>query len=82
MLLYPLAALLVGMGLSGTMLVLLVTADRAARSERDLEDIASVIGTVSDFQIKPIRKKLGPAGARRAVGFAAGTALPLPGQAK
>ncbi len=79
-LIYPIAGVVVGMGLSLVLLVLLVAGDRTVRSETDLPTNARVLGAVP--QLKLNLKKL-PKGQRRdamrrAIGFVAGTALPAP----
>jgi hypothetical protein len=82
MLIYPLAALLVGLGLSGALLVLLVVGDRTAHAEEDLPSV-QVLGSVPHVKTTWIRKKtVGPESARRAVGYVAGTALPAPAGAR
>jgi capsular polysaccharide biosynthesis protein len=79
---YPIAALVVGLGLTGMLLVLLVASDRSVRSEQDLAPGIRVLGTVPMLQLKSIPKKLRSGATRRAIGAPAGMALPLPGGAK
>ena len=81
MLIYPVAGLLVGLGLSGILLVLLVAGDRSAHSEGELTGALRVVGTVPHVMVKDIPKKLAPDAARRAIGYVAGTGLPAPGGA-
>ncbi len=83
-LIFPIAGMVVGMGLSLVLLVLLVAADRSVRSESDLPNGARVLGAVPYLKLN--LKKM-PKGARRdamrrAIGFVAGTALPAPGGSK
>jgi uncharacterized protein involved in exopolysaccharide biosynthesis len=73
---YPAAGLVVGLGLSTTLLVLLIGADRSVRSETDLGTNARVLGTLPRLQVKRISKQAGSDLARRAIGFAAGAAVP------
>ncbi len=83
-LIFPIAGMVVGMGLSLVLLVLLVAADRSVRSESDLPTGARLLGAVPYLKLN--LKKL-PKGQRRdamrkAIGFVAGTALPAPGGSK
>jgi hypothetical protein len=81
-LIYPAAGLVVGMGLSATLLVLLVAADRTVRTEADLASVARVVGSVPRLRLKDGSKKKGALDAtRRAIGFPAG-ALMTPAGAK
>ncbi len=77
-LIYPIAALIVGLGLSSMLLVLLVASDRSIRSEADLAANVRVLGTVPMLQLKRLPKQLRSVGTRRAMGAVAGTALPAP----
>jgi hypothetical protein len=79
---YPIAALVVGLGLTGMLLVLMVASDRSVRSEQDLAPGLRVLGTVPTLQLKRVPKKLRSVATRRAIGAPAGMALPLPGGAK
>jgi capsular polysaccharide biosynthesis protein len=81
MLIYPLAALLVGVGISSALLVLLIVSDGTARSEEEL-GMARVLGSVPSIRVRDVPKKAGPNVARRAVGFPAGMALAAPGGTK
>jgi capsular polysaccharide biosynthesis protein len=81
-LVYPAAALLVGLGLSAALMVLLVAGDRTARSESDLAARARVVGVVPRLRLKRRIRRAGPDVTRRAVGYVAGTALPAPTGAK
>jgi hypothetical protein len=82
MLIYPLAALVAGLGLSAALLVVLVAGDRSVRSESDLAPGVRVLGVVPSFKLKRIPRKLRTVATRRAIGAAAGTALPAPVGAK
>jgi hypothetical protein len=76
---YPIAAEVIGLGLSGMLLVLLVTSDRSVRSELDLTAGGfRVLGTVPSLRLKRMPKQLRSVATRRAIGAAAGTALPSP----
>ncbi len=77
-LIYPVAALIVGLGLSTMLLVLLVASDRSIRSESDLTTNIRVLGTVPMLRLKRLPKELRGVGTRRAMGAVAGTALPAP----
>lgn len=82
MLIYPLAALLVGVGVSSALLVLLIMSDGSARSEDELLGTARVLGSVPEIRVRGVPKKSGPDVTRRAVGFPAGVALAAPGGTK
>jgi uncharacterized protein involved in exopolysaccharide biosynthesis len=81
-LIYPAAGLVAGLGISATVLVLLVASDRAVRSESDLAGLARVVGTVPQLRPAVGKRKRLPEDVRRAIGFAAGAALPMPTGAK
>jgi uncharacterized protein involved in exopolysaccharide biosynthesis len=76
MIIYPIAALAAGLGLSGVILILLVSADRSARSELDLGNTMRVLGSVPSLDVKRVPKKLRGVATRRAIGSPAGMALP------
>jgi hypothetical protein len=82
LLVFPAAALLVGIGLSAALLILLVAADRSVRSTADLAPTLRVVGVVPRLQLKRIPRRAGPDTTRRAIGFVAGTALPAPDGAR
>lgn len=79
-LIYPVAGMVVGMGLSLVLLVLLVAGDRTVRSEGDLPNGARVLGAVPHLKLnlKKVPKGDRRDAMRRAIGFVAGTALPAP----
>jgi len=79
-LVYPVAGMVVGLGLSLVLLVLLVAGDRTVRSEVDLPNGARVLGAVPHLKLnlKKVPKGQRRDAMRRAVGFVAGTALPAP----
>jgi hypothetical protein len=81
MVIYPVAALLVGVGVSSALLVLLIVSDGSARSEEELLGMARVLGSVPDIRVRDVPKHAGPNVTRRAVGFPAGMAL-APGGTK
>jgi uncharacterized protein involved in exopolysaccharide biosynthesis len=82
-LVFVLAALVIGLGISGTLLVLLVAGDRSVRRESDLQPPVRVLGVVPALRVKQrLPKPVRSAATRRAIGFAAGTALPAPKGAK
>ena len=78
MLLFPVAGLLVGFGISAGLLILLVATDRTGRTEGDLAPTAWVVGVVPPLDPKKMPRKAGPDVARRAIGFVVGAALPQP----
>ncbi|MBV8718301.1 MAG: hypothetical protein JO020_06565 [Chloroflexi bacterium] len=73
---YPIAALVSGLGLSALLLVLFVAADRSARDEADLAPGLRLLGAVPSLTVKRVPKKLRTVATRRAIGAAAGMALP------
>ena len=77
-LIFPVAGLAIGMALSMCMLVLLVASDRAVRTEDDLGSGVRVLGAVPRLKLIGKKRRGGPETARRAIGFAAGAALPAP----
>jgi uncharacterized protein involved in exopolysaccharide biosynthesis len=80
---YVAAALVVGLGLSGALLVLLVAGDRSVRRESDLQPPVRILGVVPALKLKQRLPKAARGSAtRRAIGFIAGTALPAPKGAK
>lgn len=76
-LIYPIAGLVVGLGLSTTLLVLLVAGDRTIRSESELAPLARMLGVVPRLQVDHLPERVGADTTRRAVGFAAGSVLPV-----
>jgi uncharacterized protein involved in exopolysaccharide biosynthesis len=82
MLIYPIAALLVGVGISGALLILLIVSDGTVRAEDELLSTTRVLGSVPEIRVRRVPKKAGPDVARRAIGFPAGMALAAPGGAK
>jgi hypothetical protein len=83
-LIFPIAGFAAGVVLAGILLVVLVAGDRAVRSEGDLPGSARVLGVMPHLKLKlrRIPKSARRDAMRRAVGFAAGTALPAPGGSK
>lgn len=83
LILLPVAAIVLGLGLSAMLLVLLVSGDRTAYSETDLATHrARVLGSVPYMRLArggSVSKSLRDgAVTRRAIGFVAGAALPAP----
>jgi uncharacterized protein involved in exopolysaccharide biosynthesis len=76
MIIYPIAALVAGLGIAGLLLVILVASDRSVRSELDLAPGLRSLGSVPLLQLKNVPKKLRSGATRRAIGAAAGMALP------
>jgi uncharacterized protein involved in exopolysaccharide biosynthesis len=82
MIIYPVAAAVVGLALSGMLLVLFVAADRSVRTETDLLPGLRVLGGIPNLDLKRVPKQLRPVATRRAIGAYAGAALPSPGGAR
>jgi uncharacterized protein involved in exopolysaccharide biosynthesis len=80
---YVAAALVLGLGISGMLLVLFVAGDRSIRRDADLQPPVRVLGTLPMLKLKRrLPKSLRPSATRRAIGFVAGAALPAPKGAK
>lgn len=79
---YPIAAAVAALGLSGLLLVLLVAGDRSTRDSADLAPGLRLLGTVPMLKVKRVPKQLRGVATRRAIGAVAGTALPAPGGAR
>jgi uncharacterized protein involved in exopolysaccharide biosynthesis len=77
-LIFPAAGLVVGLGLSVSLLVVLVVADRSVRTAHDLPPSARIAAVVPFLQLRKLPKQAGPHSIRRAMGFVAGGALPAP----
>lgn len=75
---FPVAGLLLGIGLSLGLLVLLVAGDRTVRGENDLSGMSRVVGIVPRLRVRRLPRFVGPDTTRRAIGFPAGAALPPP----
>ena len=74
----PVAALLVGLIGSTVLLVVILASDRSIRAETDLVPPVRVLGTVPNLKLKRLPKTERDAAIRRAMGFAAGSAVMLP----
>jgi uncharacterized protein involved in exopolysaccharide biosynthesis len=81
MMLAPIAGLLVGLILSGVVLVLLVATDRSLRTQTDLPEGSSILGALPVLRRKPLPRGAGPDDIRRAMGFVAGSAIQTARQA-
>jgi hypothetical protein len=80
---YPIAAAVIGLGLTAMLLVVLVASDRSARSESDLAPGLRVLGNVPSLTFKKrLSSGVGAAATRRAIGAVAGAALPAPNPAR
>ena len=80
---YIAAALVIGLGLSGVLLVILVAGDRTVRRDADLVPPVRILGVVPELKLKQrMPKPLKGMATRRAIGFVAGAALPAPKGAK
>jgi len=82
LIIYPIAAAIIGLGLTAMLLILLVASDRSVRSEQDLAPGMRTLGSIPMLQVKRGPKQLSGVATRRAIGALAGTALPLAGGAK
>ncbi|MGI9146806.1 MAG: hypothetical protein ACR2IK_09705 [Chloroflexota bacterium] len=76
---FPIAAAIAGLMLSGMLMVLLVASDRSVRSETDLAPGLRLLGSVPLLNLKNVPKKLRYGATRRAIGATAGMALPAVG---
>jgi uncharacterized protein involved in exopolysaccharide biosynthesis len=77
-LVFPLAGLVLGLALSATLLVLLVSGDRTARAQGDLMGNLHVVGVIPLFARKSLPKTMTGVTSRQMIGFVAGAALPAP----
>ena len=81
LIIFPTAALLVGLIVGAALLIILTVADRSARWPEDLDKVGKVIGIVPRMDVRVPRKALPTGATRKAIGFVAGTALPAPPKA-
>jgi hypothetical protein len=79
---YPIAAVIVGLGLSAMLLVLLLASDRSIRTEADLPQGLRALGSLPRLQLRNVPKKLRDGATRRAIGAPIGAALPASGGTK
>lgn len=79
LLLYPVAAIVLAIALSASLLALFTLSDRSVRSLADLGPDAVIIGVLPHLRVIGVTRRPGPAIARRAVGFVAGAIVPLRG---
>lgn len=76
---YVVAALIVGLGISVMVLVLLMAGDRSIRTEVDIQPPVRILGVVPTLKLKRrLPKSVRGSATRRAIGFVAGSALPAP----
>jgi len=75
---FPVAALLVGIGLSAALLVVLIASDRSARSPTDLPSAIRLVGTVHRFQVEGVPLRLDQDAVRHAIEYPAGAVLLRP----
>jgi uncharacterized protein involved in exopolysaccharide biosynthesis len=84
LLIFPAAAVVIGMLVSALLLVGLAASDRSVRSTADLRSMSRVIGVVPRMGLRRMPRQSGPETTRRAIAFVAGTAiaaLPAPRKA-
>lgn len=84
LLIFPAAAVVIGLLVSALLLVALAASDRSVRSTADLRSMSRVIGVVPRMGLRRLPRQAGPETTRRAVAFVAGTAiaaLPAPRKA-
>ncbi|MCC7371162.1 MAG: hypothetical protein IT306_22290 [Chloroflexi bacterium] len=84
LLIFPIAAVAIGVLVSALLLVALAASDRSVRSTADLRSTGRVIGVVPRMGLRRLPRQAGPETTRRAVAFVAGTAiaaLPAPRKA-
>jgi len=77
---YPLAALLAGIVLSACLLLLFALSDHSVRSLADLSADTLILGVLPHLRPEGVARRAGPAVARRAVGYVAGSVLPMRGE--
>lgn len=76
-LIYPIAALLLGVVLSASLLLLFALSDHSVRSLADLGPEVVILGVLPHLRPQGVARRSGPAVTRRAVGFLAGALVPL-----
>lgn len=76
-LIFPIAALLLGLLLSASLLLLFALSDRSIRSLADLGPDVVILGVLPNLRPQGVARRGGPAVTRRAVGFLAGALVPL-----
>ena len=79
---YPILALLAGLVLSSALLLLFGLSDHSVRSLADLAPDTLVLGVLPHLQPKGVARGAGQGLTRRAVGFVAGSVLPMRGERK
>lgn len=79
---YPIAALLGSLAISGLVLALMAMSNRTVQSEADLSTDVRVIGDIPFLRLKRAPRLFRRVTARQAIGFVAGAALPAPKGAK
>jgi len=77
-LIYPIAGLVAGLGLSMALLLLLIVADRSARSEIDLAPTVPVIAVIPNVRFDRLLATAESEATRDAIGFVAMMTLPSP----
>ncbi len=77
LLVYPIAGIVVAMVLCGSLLLLFALSDHSVRSLADLAPDAVILGVMPRLKPAHLARGAGPHATRRAVGFIAGTALPV-----
>lgn len=82
MLIFPVAALALGLGLSATLLVLLAASDRSVRSQADLALTVRVLGLIPHLSPEQVPHRVGAEATRRAIGLVDGAVSPAPQAAK
>jgi hypothetical protein len=83
-LVFPLAGFAAGLVLSAVLLVIMLAGDRAVRTESDVPANARILGVMPNLKLRFRRlpRSARQDAMRRAIGFAAGTALSVPGASK
>jgi hypothetical protein len=83
-LVFPLAGFAAGLVLSALLLVIMLAGDRAVRTEGDVPANARILGVMPNLKLRFRRlpRSARQDAMRRAIGFAAGTALSVPGASK
>jgi capsular polysaccharide biosynthesis protein len=79
-LVYPVAALLAGLVLGASLLLLFALSDHSVRSLADLAPDTVIVGVLPHLRPEGLARRPGPAVTRRAVGFVAGAPMPLRGR--
>lgn len=76
-LIYPIIAILAGLTLSAALLLLFALSDHSIRSLADFAPEMVILGVLPPLQPQGVGRRAGPDATRRAIGYLAGSVIPL-----